>query len=77
MKLDFDLWNIHIGQQHPFNARAPRINNGTGRSSPDRYHDQNFARQEWEKVFAKSWLLAGPASDIPEPGDFMKFDIGP
>lgn len=78
MKLDFDDWNIHVGTPHPFNARvSPAIDNGTGRPDPRRYHDRAFMREEWEKVFAKSWLLAGPASDIPEPGDFFTFDVGP
>ena len=57
--------------------RANRIDNGTGRPDPQRYTSPDFAREEWDKVFARSWLLAGPASDIPESGDFMKFDIGP
>ncbi|CDO35186.1 Rieske (2Fe-2S) domain protein [Novosphingobium sp. KN65.2] len=77
MKLDFDDWNIHVGAPHPFNERAPQIDNGTGRPAPERYFDHDFMREEWDKVFAKSWLLAGPASDIPEAGDFFKFDIGP
>ncbi|MFN4223058.1 MAG: aromatic ring-hydroxylating dioxygenase subunit alpha, partial [Novosphingobium meiothermophilum] len=77
MKTDFDLWDIHTGAHHPFNDRAPRIDNGTARPGPERYTDPAFAREEWEKVFARSWLLAGPLSDIPETGDFMKFDIGP
>ncbi|HZV10722.1 MAG TPA: aromatic ring-hydroxylating dioxygenase subunit alpha, partial [Novosphingobium sp.] len=46
------------------------------RPAPDRYTSPAFARAEWERVFARSWLLAGPAADIPEPGDFMRFDIG-
>ena len=77
MKTDFDLWDIHTGAHHPFNDRAARIDNGTARLGPERYTDPAFAREEWDKVFAHSWLLAGPASDIPESGDFMKFDIGP
>ncbi|MBS7670055.1 aromatic ring-hydroxylating oxygenase subunit alpha [Croceicoccus gelatinilyticus] len=77
MKLDFEDWNIHVGTPHPFNNRAPTIDNGTGRPDPRRYHDREFMREEWEKVFCKSWLLAGHISDIPEAGDFFKFDIGP
>jgi phenylpropionate dioxygenase-like ring-hydroxylating dioxygenase large terminal subunit len=78
MKTDFDDWNIHVGTPHPFNERVrPAIDNGTDRPHPRRYHDHAFMREEWEKVFVKSWLLAGPASDIPEEGDFFTFDIGP
>lgn len=71
------LWDIHAGDTHPFNASAPPIDNGTGRPSALRYHDRDFAAREWEKVFARSWLIACPVSDVREPGDFVKFDIGP
>jgi phenylpropionate dioxygenase-like ring-hydroxylating dioxygenase large terminal subunit len=70
------LWDIHAGDAHPFNAASPQIDNGTDRPSADRYHDRDFAAKEWEKVFAKSWLLACPVSDVRESGDFAKFDIG-
>ena len=36
MKTDFDLWDIHTGAHHPFNDRAPRIDNGTARPGPER-----------------------------------------
>ncbi|HEX7782981.1 MAG TPA: aromatic ring-hydroxylating dioxygenase subunit alpha [Sphingobium sp.] len=77
MKFDFNLWDIHIGTPHPFNDRAPVIDNGTARPTGARYHDKAFAAAEWEKVFARSWLVACPVSDVREPGDFAKFDIGP
>ena len=69
MNFDFRLWDIHIGAPHPFNAHR-YIDNGTARPKPDRYHDKAFADAEWERVFAKSWLLACPISDVREPGDF-------
>lgn len=75
MNYDFRLWNIHVGAPHPFYEHR-YIDNGTARPSPARYHDAAFAEEEWEKVFAKSWLIACPLSDIPEEGDFARFDIG-
>lgn len=33
--------------------------------------------REEEKLWSKVWLLAGVSSDIPEPGDWFRFDIGP
>ncbi|RYD66109.1 MAG: aromatic ring-hydroxylating dioxygenase subunit alpha [Sphingomonadales bacterium] len=77
MNYPYLLWDVHGSDRHPFNALAPQIDNGTARPAPDRYHDRDFARREWEQVFAKSWLLACPASDVREPGDFARFDIGP
>lgn len=71
------LWDIHIGTAHPFNDHAPPIDNGTARPTPERYSDKAFAASEWERVFARNWLIACPSSDVREPGDFAKFDIGP
>lgn len=76
MNFDFRNWPIHVGTPHPFNAERPRPDNGTARPDPSRYYDPAFARAEWEKVFTKTWLLAGVVSDIREPGDFFRFDIG-
>lgn len=76
MTYPYLLWDVHAGERHPFNALAPQIDNGTGHPSPLRYHDRDFARAEWEKVFTRSWLLACPVSDVREPGDFARFDIG-
>jgi len=77
MNFAYRLWDIHTGKAHPFNTPSPAIDNGTARPSPARYVDKDFAAAEWEKVFCKSWLLACPVSDVREPGDFAKFDIGP
>lgn len=77
MNFGLHLWNVHTGTPHPFNDPGPEIDNGTGRPLPDRYHDRDFAKAEWERVFARNWLIACPVSDVREPGDFAKFDIGP
>jgi len=42
----------------------------------ERYYDQQVMKQEWETIWTKSWLLAGLASDIAEPGDYFLFSIG-
>ena len=76
MSFDFRNWDIHTGTPHPFNAEVPRPDNGTARLSPARYTDPAYARAEWDRVFTKTWLLAGVVSDIPEDGDFLRFDIG-
>jgi phenylpropionate dioxygenase-like ring-hydroxylating dioxygenase large terminal subunit len=76
MNVVFRGWDIHVGAPHPFNARAPFIDNGTGRPGPERYVDRSWAEAEWNKVFAQTWLLAAVSSDLKEAGDFVKFDIG-
>jgi len=71
-----ELWQVHTGTPHPFNDPAPVIDNGTARPTPARYHERAFADAEWERVFARNWLIACPISDVREPGDFARFDIG-
>ena len=75
MNFDFRGWDIHVGAPHPFNAAAPRPDNGTARPDPARYYDRGWWQQEWDKVFTRTWLLAGVTSDIPEAGDYFRFDI--
>jgi len=77
MNFDASRWAIHIDADHPFNAHRDQADLGTARYAPDRYHDPAFFAAEWEKVFTKSWLLAGVSSDIPDAGDWLRFDIGP
>ena len=75
MGFDFNGWDIHVGAPHPFNARAPKIDNGTARPEPSRYFDPAYKKLEWERLWTQTWLLAGVESDLREPGDFVKFDI--
>jgi phenylpropionate dioxygenase-like ring-hydroxylating dioxygenase large terminal subunit len=42
-----------------------------------RYTSREFAQLEWERMWTKVWLLAGRASDAPNPGDYVTFEIGP
>ncbi len=41
-----------------------------------RYTSREFAQREWERMWTKVWLLAGRASDAPEPGDYFSYEIG-
>ena len=75
MNFDFRNWDIHVGDPHPFNAERPRPDNGTARPDPARYYDPAIKQAEWERVFTKTWLLAGVLSDIPEKGDWLRYDI--
>ena len=44
----------------------------------DREHYTGIATmdREWQHMWRKSWLLAGLAQDLVEPGDFLTFDLG-
>ncbi|WP_136162182.1 aromatic ring-hydroxylating oxygenase subunit alpha [Sphingomonas flavalba] len=76
MNYDPRGWAVHEGSTHPFDAPAPHVDNGTERPDPRRYTAADVAAAEWEKLFTRTWLLAGPVSDVREAGDWMRFDIG-
>ena len=76
MNYDPRGWMVHKDSKHPFDQAAPHIDNGSARPDPVRYTSRAFFEAEWEKVFTKTWLFVGPVSDVREPGDWMKFDIG-
>jgi len=43
----------------------------------ERYISPEFMARERDAVWAKTWLVAGLAQDVAEPGDFFVFDIEP
>ena len=42
-----------------------------------RYTSKDFFAREWEGMWTKVWLLLGRESEIPNPGDWQKEDVGP
>src|ERR1700751_2283575 len=42
---------------------------------PEFYHDEAFFALEKKLIFAKDWLCAGLAADIPDPGDHLTYRI--
>ena len=32
--------------------------------------------REWERLWTRTWLIAGVVSDLPEAGDYLSFDVG-
>ena len=57
-------------------ARAPYIDNGTGQVDAERYFSRGFMDREWERLWTRVWLIAGPRSDLQEAGDYFVFSIG-
>ena len=43
----------------------------------ERYISETYMADEWDKVWEKTWLVAGVAQDVEEPGDFFVFDLEP
>lgn len=60
-----------------FGDGTPAKPRNTATLDADRYSSKEFMAREWETVWKKSWLLAGVASDVAEPGDYFVFEIGP
>lgn len=50
---------------------------GTALIPKERYVSRTFLEREWERMWTKVWLLAGPARDVANPGDWFAFDLGP
>ncbi len=42
-----------------------------------RYTSRASFRREWESMWTRVWLLLGRESEIPEPGDWQREDVGP
>ena len=57
-------------------AKQPYIDNGTSRITPERYYSKEFMETEWENLWSKAWLIAGPTSDLTKNGDYFVFEIG-
>lgn len=82
--MEFDDWqdyerNTIVNDQAPDGAlesKAPYVDNGTRRVDPSRYYEREFMESEWENMWTKVWLIAGPRSDLRESGDYFRFDIG-
>lgn len=49
-----------------------------GHSIPGyRYTSREFWEQEWEGMWTKVWLLLGRESQLPNPGDWQREEVGP
>jgi len=46
------------------------------RVPPEAYVSPEYAREEQAKLWRKVWLQAGRVDDIPEPGNYVTYDVG-
>jgi phenylpropionate dioxygenase-like ring-hydroxylating dioxygenase large terminal subunit len=42
----------------------------------DRYTAPAYKTLEWDRMWTRTWLMAGFESDLAEPGDYFTFEIG-
>ena len=57
-------------------AKQPHVDNGSECYDKSGYFSHPYMQREWEKLWTKSWLIAGVESDLPNVGDYFLFDIG-
>ncbi|MCZ8130387.1 MAG: aromatic ring-hydroxylating dioxygenase subunit alpha [Steroidobacteraceae bacterium] len=70
-------WPMDVGgPANTHEARRPYVDNGEGAPDPARYYSAQWMQWENERLWPRVWLLAGVASDIPDPGDFFTFELG-
>ena len=59
-------------------AKKPDTNGGQlSRITAERYISPDYMMVEWQKIWPRTWLVAGVAQDVEEPGDFFVFDLEP
>lgn len=58
------------------NEKAPEPDMGHEPIPADRYISKEFMQLEWERMWTKSWLVGCREEEIPEPGDYVRSEIG-
>lgn len=56
-------------------AKQPEIDNGVERAGKQGYFSPEYMALEWERLWTRSWLIAGVESDLDEEGSFFLFNI--
>jgi len=56
-------------------AKQPPVENGTECYSKDGYFSRDYMEREWERMWTRTWLIAGVESDLQKTGDFFLFEI--
>lgn len=56
-------------------AKQPDVDNGVDLFGKEGYFSKDYMELEWDRLWTRSWLIAGVESDIPEVGDYFLFNI--
>lgn len=64
------------GRAGPAGAKAPHIDYGTAPPDKRRYFSAEEMELEWRHVWMKTWAFAGLLQDIPEKGDYLRYNLG-
>ncbi len=74
-----DYINWAVNPSAPMDShevKAPYIDHGTGTIAPGRYHSAAWMEAERQHLWPRVWNWAGREEDIPEPGDFITYELG-
>ncbi len=70
-------WSVNPdAKESDADYNAPHQPSTTGRPDPSRYYDSEFAAREWDRMWTRIWTLAGPLSDVSDPGDYFLYELG-
>ncbi|MCY3640968.1 MAG: Rieske 2Fe-2S domain-containing protein [Gammaproteobacteria bacterium] len=58
-------------------AREQNLTSPSGPITAERYVSRDYMENERQRLWPRTWLVAGVAQDIEEPGDFFVFDLAP
>jgi len=56
-------------------AKQPEIDNGVAMASKEGYFSREYMALEWDRLWTRSWLIAGVSSDLQKVGDYFLFNI--
>jgi phenylpropionate dioxygenase-like ring-hydroxylating dioxygenase large terminal subunit len=57
-------------------SKFPEPNLKNNPITPDRYFSEAFADLEWDKIWTKTWQIAGMAAQVAKVGDWLTADLG-
>lgn len=56
-------------------AKRPDVDNSGVLITGERYYRRDIFEQEWDRIWTRTWHLAGPLCDLKQPGDFFTYDF--
>ncbi|MGE3744569.1 MAG: aromatic ring-hydroxylating dioxygenase subunit alpha [Sphingomonadaceae bacterium] len=69
----------HVGEgaERRNDKKQPYVDFGTDRhEDKERYTSRDVMEREWQNLWKKTWVIFGHINDLPEPGRFIKVDLG-
>src|SRR5258707_799390 len=45
--------------------------------TPERYTSREYFRNEWRRMWMRTWQIGGMSAQAPEAGDYLVADLGP